>query len=60
MVIGVGLFGTLSGLIASLFLGKADAKIEKDETAILAEIRALRAEVAALRTEKNRSPSPPS
>ncbi len=52
MVIGVGLFGTLSGLIASLFLGKTENKIETDETAILNELRALRAEVAELRTEK--------
>jgi voltage-gated potassium channel len=49
MVIGVGLFGTLSGLIASLFLGKSEDKIARDETEILAEIRALRAEVAELR-----------
>jgi len=60
MVIGVGLFGTLSGLIASLFLGESEDKIEKEETEILAEIRALRAEVAELRTEKNHPPTPPS
>ena len=49
MVIGVGLFGTLSGLIASLFLGESEEKIEKEETEILAELRSLRAEVAELR-----------
>eukprot|EP01031_Cornospumella_fuschlensis_P009646 gene9646-11836_t len=40
MFSGVGLFGTFSGIIASLFLGKVVA--EEDE--ILAEVRALRAE----------------
>lgn len=67
MVMGVGLFGTLSGLIASLFLGEAEEKIEKEEDEILVEIRALRAEVAQLRSEKSAtgfpardSASPPS
>lgn len=60
MVIGVGLFGTLSGLVASLFLGKTEEKISDDETAILTELRALRAEVAELRTGKNQPPNPPS
>lgn len=60
MVIGVGLFGTLSGLVASLFLGKTEDKISADETAILTELRTLRAEVAALRAEKNLPPTPPS
>jgi len=59
MVIGVGLFGTLSGLIASLFLGKTEDKIATDETAILTELRALRAAVAELRADPHRSPSPP-
>ncbi|PAW60913.1 MAG: hypothetical protein B9S34_16695 [Opitutia bacterium Tous-C1TDCM] len=49
MVIGVGLFGTLSGLVASLFLGKTEQKHSDDDLTILAELRALRAEVAALR-----------
>lgn len=60
MVTGVGLFGTLSGLVASLFVGDNDDKIEQEETEILTEIRALRAEVATLRAEKYLPPSPPS
>lgn len=60
MVMGVGLFGTLSGLVASVFLGDTEDKIEADESAILAELRALRAEVAELRAEKNLRPPPPS
>ncbi len=50
MFSGVGLFGTLSGIVASVFLG--NVKAEEDE--ILVEVRALRAEVAALR-----GPPPP-
>lgn len=60
MVIGVGLFGTLSGLVASLFLGEEESEIEKKELQILDEIRALRAEVAELRREKNAPSTPPS
>ncbi len=60
MVIGVGLFGTLSGLVASLFLGKTEEKISDDETAILTELRTLRTEVAELRADKNRPPTAPS
>jgi voltage-gated potassium channel len=71
MVIGVGLFGTLSGLVASLFLGKSEEKISDDESQILTELRALRTEVAALRRGKgfparesdpgeNPPPTPPS
>jgi voltage-gated potassium channel len=55
MVIGVGLFGTLSGLIASVFLGESGKKIEQEEDEILREIRALRAEVAQLRTAQTAS-----
>ncbi len=55
MVIGVGLFGTLSGLVASLFLGKEEEKIETEESAILTEVRALRAEIAELRAAQGRS-----
>jgi voltage-gated potassium channel len=45
MIAGVGLFGMLSGVVASFFLGRD----EKDENEILAEIRALRDEVGQLR-----------
>jgi voltage-gated potassium channel len=45
MVAGVGLFGALSGIIASLFLGKAE-----DDTAVLDELKMLRAELAHVRT----------
>jgi voltage-gated potassium channel len=44
MVAGVGLFGALSGIVASLFLGQ---RVEQD--AMLAEMKALRAEVEKLR-----------
>ncbi len=54
MFSGVGIFGTLSGIVASLVLGKV--KAEEDE--ILAEIRALRAEVTALRGAPPASPAP--
>jgi voltage-gated potassium channel len=60
MVIGVGLFGTLSGLIASLFVGESEEKIETTESEILTEIRALRAEVAELRAAQAKPPAPPS
>ena len=67
MVIGVGLFGTLSGLVVSPFLGESEDKIEKEET----ELRAFRAEVAKLRRgpgfpargsnpAENHPPAPPS
>lgn len=45
MISGVGLFGILSGVVASFFLGK----VEKEENEILEEVRALRSEVARLR-----------
>lgn len=54
MFSGVGLFGTFSGIIASLFLGKVEA--EEDE--ILAEVRALRAEIAQHRASSHLSPPP--
>ena len=44
MLGGMGLFGTLSGIIASVFLGSG-----KDESEILAEVRAMRAELEQLR-----------
>ena len=45
MVSGVGLFGALSGIVASLFFGQ-----RADEDVLLREIRSLRAEVERLRT----------
>lgn len=56
MFCGVGLFGTLSGIVASFFFGK----VEEAEDEILGEVRALRAELAEFRTDKSRPPSPPS
>jgi voltage-gated potassium channel len=47
MVSGVGLFGALSGIVASLFFGNRG-----EEEEVLREIRALRAEVEQLRTGK--------
>ena len=44
MVAGVGLFGTLSGIIASVFLGK-----QEDDTTVLDELKLLRAELASVR-----------
>jgi voltage-gated potassium channel len=44
MLGGMGLFGTLSGIIASVFLGSG-----KQESDVLAEVRALRQEVENLR-----------
>lgn len=48
MFTGVGLFGTLSGVLASFFLG--DGKRAEEENALLARIDALQREVAALRS----------
>lgn len=47
MFSGVGMFGTLSGVIASLFLGSP-----QPDPAVLEEIRALRAEVERNRRER--------
>jgi voltage-gated potassium channel len=41
MVAGVGMFGALSGIVASVFLGKGD-----NENAVLAEVKLLREELA--------------
>lgn len=51
MVSGVGLFGALSGIVASLFFGNRE-----EEEEVLREIRALRAEVEQLRTGVKRPP----
>ena len=48
MFAGVGLFGALSGIIASLFLGRS----ESADQAVLKELRALRAEVEGRRDGK--------
>jgi voltage-gated potassium channel len=45
MIGGMGLFGTLSGIIASVFLGSG-----KEESAILVELREMRAELERLKT----------
>lgn len=52
MIIGVGLFGVLSGSVASLFLG-GDERAEEaaEKTALAHELRTIREEVAALRSE---------
>ena len=47
MVAGVGLFGAMSGIVASLFLGQS-----KEQDDMLGEVKALRAEIAQLRREK--------
>jgi voltage-gated potassium channel len=45
MIGGMGLFGTLSGIIASVFLGSG-----KEEAEVAAELRAVRTELEQLRT----------
>jgi hypothetical protein len=47
MIAGVGLFGALSGLVASLFLG-----VREDQKALAAEIRAVRTELERLRADR--------
>lgn len=49
MVSGVGLFGTLSGIVATFFLGESDEKKSDPVTELATEVRALREEVARLR-----------
>ena len=53
MLAGVGMFGALSGIIASILLGRKEA-----EAAVLAEVRALRAELQRER-EGGRDPNHP-
>lgn len=56
MVAGVGLFGALSGLVASLLLRPTESRQEADLTALQGEIQALRrqlAEFAAGRAREN-------
>jgi voltage-gated potassium channel len=63
MITGVGLFGTLSGVVASFFLGdktkKEPAPAETDDSLLLAEVQRLRAELAALRPVLGNSAAPP-
>jgi voltage-gated potassium channel len=61
MFIGVGLFGMLSGLVASLFLGAASAAAPpppSDTADLAAEVRALREQVARLHPPPNRPTEP--
>ena len=47
MIGGMGLFGTLSGIVASVFLGSG----KEEDDAVVTELRGLRAEVERLRSE---------
>ena len=49
MITGVGLFGTMSGVIASFFLGEDKAARDKEQ-ALLEELQSLHTELATLRT----------
>ncbi|MBI5689225.1 MAG: potassium channel family protein [Verrucomicrobia bacterium] len=51
MVCGVGMFGALSGIVASLFLGQ-----RSEQEAVLTEVKAMRAELAQLRRGEGRDP----
>lgn len=53
MLGGMGLFGTLSGIIASAFLGSG----RREEAEVLAEVRAMRAELETLRRALPPSPA---
>jgi voltage-gated potassium channel len=50
MIGGMGLFGTLSGIIASVFLGHGK---EDSDSELLVEMKAMRAELEQLRREKD-------
>jgi voltage-gated potassium channel len=52
MISGVGLVSVLSGLVASLFLGRRD----EEGATLLAEVRALRAEIAELKRAPANAP----
>ena len=58
MITGVGLFGTLSGVIASFFLGHHRDQQKKDEQ-LMQQFTELKNEIASLREEssKNKPPS---
>lgn len=51
MITGVGLFGTLSGVIASFFLGQHREQ-EQRERALMEELKTVHAELAELRAER--------
>ncbi|NTV94536.1 MAG: ion transporter [Thiobacillus sp.] len=53
MIAGVGLFGALSGLVASLLLRPAENRQEADLAELQADIRALRAQLAERRPERD-------
>lgn len=49
MISGIGLFGTFTAYMSSLFLATGEKKLSDSEKMILDELKALRSEVAALR-----------
>jgi hypothetical protein len=49
MLGGMGLFGTLSGIIASVFLGSGKDDAESE---VLAEVRAMRQEIEKLKAAR--------
>jgi len=51
MVCGVGLFGTLSGFVASWFLRPSHDEHESDLAVLTEEVRQLRADIQGLRTQ---------
>lgn len=55
MFTGVGLFGTLSGVVASFFLGNSETKTSEEES-LRNEVQALRAEVSSLRVDQSHPP----
>jgi voltage-gated potassium channel len=59
MISGVGLFGTMSGVIASFFLGES-AAARKKEDEMLAELQTLHNELAELRKSTPAKPPPSS
>jgi voltage-gated potassium channel len=61
MVSGIGLFGTLSGVAASFFLGgeKDEPASRRAQAEMLARLDALQQELASLRAERSRPPAPP-
>ncbi len=61
MISGIGLFGTLSGVAASLFLGgnKDEPASRRAQDEMLARLEALQTELAALRAERARPAEPP-